>query len=287
MRNQENNNKNLGLIILKFSFIPIIIFSAFLTVFLILQPIQHNYKKHFITPYSDSVTKQTSELYVVFPYYDGHYLCAEFLQTLNEAEKEHELDYYLIDINKYPGVMEEWEIKVWPTYFVFHRKETDSTDKDARLLYKAYGNKEAKELMTEIKNVQTYGMPINELNTSKQINDANGEGIFNININKVTPNLDEDGKFAITVSITNLTDKKQTISFGDFVITHNSWENKPKTKYENLDEKETVVLGIEETQTIEIEYSSEHPYYELEITFTYKENTETKYVWIYKMWPIK
>ena len=37
--------------------------------------------------------------------------------------------------------------------------------------------------------------------------------------------------------------------------------------------EETLTLGKEETKSIDIEYSSEYPYYELEITFNYKNNT--------------
>lgn len=289
--NTEAKNKNIGFILLKYSFVPIIIFAAFLAIFLVLTPIQNKHNKHYITPYTDSVTKQDSDLYIVFPYYDGHYLCAEFLQTLNNAEEEYGIDYYLIDINKYPDVLEEWEVEVWPTYFVFYRESKEveeETKTDAKLLYKSYGNKEAKALNNEINNVKEYGMPINELNKTITISDSIGSNVYSINVQKVTLNLENDKQFSLTISITNLTEEIKTISLGDFVIYHNSWdENDSNYKYTNLDEKEKLTLDEEETKTIEIMFEGVHPYYELDIMFNYENNSEEKYVWTYKMWPIK
>lgn len=261
--------------------IPAIIFVIFLVLFCVLQPIQSNVKKHFITPYDDSVTHQDSELYIVTPYYSNNELSVKFLQTLKGMEK-YGIDYYLVDVSEYTSIIDTWNIQYYPTYFVFTRQ--DKT-KEATLLYKSYAFKDSVSLNKEISNVQKYGMPINDVSTTRTITDTNGDKLFEITLNAIQPDTTNSNynRFAATFTIKNVSSSVQTFDLGNLTCVSNPWTGDSSSYTSNKSNEETLNAGAEKEITIEFDGST--TYSQIKIEYNNEKDNHSAGIWEYKMWP--
>lgn len=279
-----SKNKEVIFSIIKLSFVPIIIAIDFLIIFIIFTVSNSKFKSRFIEPLSNVVAYQEEDLYIVSTYYNADETSLKFLQTLNEVEDKYGIPYYLVDAAKYPKIIDVWDIKYWPTYFVFERKSTE----DAKLLYKSYGNKEPVALYKEITNVQEYGMPTNELGISYSVKESNKE-ILSITPTKVSKNSSEENEFSITFSIKNSSSSQQNLNYSDFSVISNGWTTSEK-HYFSLKNDNTITIEAGKTSEVTIVYIGDknYPHNQIDITFVYSESeeeTKPQNTWTYKMWP--
>lgn len=282
--NTENKNNKIEFFIQLFKkiWIPVCIGVISLVLFFSFLPMNNNISKRYITPYQNSVTKQEPDLYVVSTYYANDETSVKFLQTLNQLEKKYNIPYYLVNASTYPDILEAWEIKYWPTYFVFERK---AEGKDAVLVYKSYGNKEASALSKEITNVRKYGMPISNIGGTLAIKDENGVNTLDLTLVSVKPSESDDNNYTIEFYVENKTKNPITVNYSSFIVTSNTWGENEKTTALNHNESKQLKLDANKKQNILIEYSGNFPYNQIDISYKPSSDSSNQYKWTYKIWP--
>ncbi len=269
---------------LKLFLVPSIIFAGFLFLFIFFTVIKVQADAHFITPYQDSVSKQEGDLYVVSTYYDKNEISLEFVQTLNKLEDNYNIPYYLIDVVEYSEIIDVWDIKYWPTYFVFEKK---AGAEDAQLLYKSYGNKEPYALYKEITYVQKYGMPINNLGKSFAVKE-NDKELFTLTPMKVLKDSENENRFTITFSVENKSSAPITINYSDFSVKSNGWTTTDSGYTFELRENKAITIEASKTSEVVLTFEGSLPYNQIDITYTYtgaEEGDVQQKIWTYKMWP--
>ena len=286
IESQKQNFKRQFIVhLFKSIWIPICIGIISLALFFCFLPMKNNISKRFITPYQNSVTKQDPNLYIVSTYYANDETSVKFLQTLNQLEKKYKIPYYLVNASSYPDILEAWEIKYWPTYFIFERKESD---KDAVLVYKSYGNKEASALSKEITNVRKYGMPVSNIGGTLSIKDDKDTNILDLTLVSVKPSENDNNQFTIEFYVENKTKDELIVNYSDFIVTSNTWDKeKDPTSAANLNESDQLKLAANKKENILISYSGSFPYNQIDMFYRVSSESTNQYKWTYKIWPVE
>lgn len=278
-----NSKKAILLKLLKTIWIPICVGITSLVLFFSFLPLNNNLKKRFITPYENSVTLQTPDLYVVSTYYANNETSIKFLQTLNKLEKDYKIPYYLVNVSTYPDVLDAWEVKYFPTYFVFERTENS---KSAVLVYKSYGNKESAALAKEINNVRKYGMPISNIGGTLSITDESNVNILDLTLVSVKPSENDNNQFTVEFYVENKTEKQLTLNYSDFIVSSNTWtSSSEKAEAINKFDSKQLKLDGNKKENILIDYSGSFPYNQIDIRYKASDESNKQYKWTYKVWP--
>lgn len=281
--NNPNSKKDILLKLFKMIWIPICIGIASIVLFFSFLPLNNNLKKRFITPYKDSVTLQSPDLYVVSTYYANNETSIKFIQTLNKLEKDYKIPYYLVNVSTYPDVLNAWEVKYFPTYFVFERAENS---KSAVLVYKSYGNKESTALAKEINNVRKYGMPISNIGGTLSIMDENNANILDLTLVSVKPSENDINQFTVEFYVENKTKKQLTLNYSDFIVSSNTWtSSSEKAEAINKCNSKQLKLDGNKKENILIDYSGSFPYNQIDIRYKASDESNKQYKWTYKVWP--
>ena len=262
---------------------PICIGLLSLVLFLVFLPMNSSIKKRYITPYQDSVTKQTPDLYIVSTYYANDETSVKFLQTLNQLEKKYNIPYYLVNASTYPDILDAWEIKYWPTYFVFERQEAD---KDAKLVYKSYGNKEVVALEKEITNVRKYGMPVSNIGGTISSKNEDGDNYLDITLVSIKSDENNTSEFVVEFYVENKTKKEIAVDYSSFIVNSNLWNKEgTNTTADNRNAGDVLKLNSGGKENVLIRYSADFPYNQIDIYYKDSNESSSKYKWTYKLWP--
>lgn len=250
------------LVIIKSYYLVVIICLLGLCTTVTLQCFYNDLLDHFITPSTEKMEAISYEhdTYIVSTYLSTDQNSLNFITTLKELEKDYDIPFYLVDITKYPDVIDNWGITYTPTYFVM----TKSDYKYATLLYKAYGNKSATTIAEEAGWIEDNGIPENELGVTKEIENYASFKFLSSQYDNEVDNL------ILSFEIENLTSEDIVIDTDNFAVKSLNTSNLSITKVET----EEILLEGDSFTTISVNFTSsdleqlELDKYMIYVTFT-------------------
>ena len=260
------NAKILG----KLFLVPLSIICATLVLFFTFLGLNLNFKSHFIAPSKQELYGQQETEYLVATYLRSDKTSIEFVDNLKKTAEELNIGWYLIDIDKYPRVIQEWNITKSPTYHLINRVEQ-------KLVYASYGNKHYTALVKEVQNVKTYGMPQNDIGSEKKVGD------LTVTLKEIQNIKDEKYK-KVVFKVNNAKSEEIVIRENNISAKYSNFKNENRDYEYKLrgEDFENVSIKAGAEKEIELWYNAEEvSHFQVEFTFSF-EGKEAKFT--YKLW---
>lgn len=264
--------------LLKLFLIPLIFVICGLSLFIGMQIYSSSFKSHFIAPTKEDIYGQKEDMYLLSTYYQYDKNSIAFIKEIKQMAKSLNIGYYMIDIEKYPEVINSWQITKSPSYYLVDKTEEE-------IIYASYGKKDDSALAIEINNVMKYGLPQNDVNLSQSIKDGS-ESVMTVTLTEIAEVESVEGRYKVTFNFKNNSSNDININASDFKATYNPFDNEKSLdnlEYNLVDVFERVTIASGEEKEITLYYNEfENKDFRISIKYSYK---DSDYYWNYKLWP--